>query len=515
MIRRKVLVVDDELSGLPEHVQPKSARDETYHALIDELNLIAPGAYLYEPLFCGSEVQVRAELKNIDHSNGELLSIVDLVLDENDRFSEQGATDLLDEILLKSRQAFFTTRRLEKARVSTLVKFQRANRSAGLFPYELLHNQPREFAMLLHRSLDYHDEGKAIDYLEYIRKKGYNEVNILMISDFHFSDNLTSDVEIDLGNLFAKVSDLLDDRRIDLVFLIGDFTDKGRTVGFSTASLFVERLSALANLRDVPSDFIRLVPGNHDIVAPLALAANVTRSDGKFELSPSMEDSSLVKFCLQPFQHFRGKSIKGVQYFGEVASDEVLGYRHWFDLRWTPFGFVMVGFDSNSFPNMNDAVVGHIHSDALLLFRKTLEEMPKERRRELTLLVLAHHYTGDGAGDRGIAQREVLRKHCSELGFKGVVFINGDRHGDPSPQIGRQLANSGTLPLEIAVPTFCQKNRARQEDASRGAVLFSLVCEGDKVESARVRSFSFREGGALAELEARVFSLGRNGWLLS
>jgi hypothetical protein len=194
MIRRKVLVVDDELSGLPEHVQPKSPRDETYHSLIEELNLIAPGVYLYEPLFCGSEVQVRAELKNIDHSNGELISIVDLVLDENDRFSEQGAADLLDEVLVKSRQTFFTTRRLEKARVSTLVKFQRANRSAGLFPYELLQNQPKEFAMLLHRGLDYYDEGRAVDYLEYLQKKGYNEINILMISDFHLSDSLTSEV---------------------------------------------------------------------------------------------------------------------------------------------------------------------------------------------------------------------------------------------------------------------------------------------------------------------------------
>ena len=71
------------------------------------------------------------------------------------------------------------------------------------------------------------------------------------------------------------------------------------------------------------------------------------------------------------------------------------------------------------------------------------------------------------------------------------------------------------MPLEVAVPTFCQKNVARQEDASRGAILFTVVCEGDSVESAKVRSFGFREGGALAELETRDFALGRNGWSLS
>jgi predicted MPP superfamily phosphohydrolase len=515
MIRRKVLVVDDELSGLPEHVQPKSPRDETYQALIEQLNLIAPQNYHYEPLFCGSEDQVRNELRSSDHSNGELISIVDLVLDQNNRFSEQGASDLLDDILLKSRQTFFTTRRLEQAKVSTLVKFQRANRSAGLFPYELLQQQPTEFAMLLHRGLDYHDEGQAVDYLEYLQKKGYNDINILMISDFHLSDSLSHDVEIDLENLFAKLSDTLDGRRIDLVFLVGDFTDKGRSGGFSTARAFIKKLSTLANLQDVPSDFIRLVPGNHDIVAPLALAANISRSSGEYKLDLSIEDGSLIKYCLQPFLDFRETCIKGVQYFGAEGSDEIGSVRHWLDARWTAFGFVMVGFDSNSFPTMSEQVVGQIEHGALLAFRKRLSEIPKERRQELTLLVLAHHYTGDGAGDRGILERDALRKHCSELGFKGVVFVNGDRHGDPSPQIGRQLANSGTMPLEIAVPTFCQKNVARQEDASRGAVLFTFVCAEGSIESARIQSYGFREGGALAELEAKDFALGRNGWGLS
>lgn len=515
MIRRKVLVVDDELSGLPDHVQPRYPRDETYQALIEQLNLIAPKSYHYEPLFCGSEEQVRSELKGTDHSNGELISIVDLVLDQNNRFSEQGATELLDEILIKSRQTFFTTRRLEQAKVSTLVKFQRANRSAGLFPYELLQQQPREFAMLLHRGLDYQEEGQAVDYLEYLQKKGYNEINILMISDFHFSNDLRHDVETDLDNLFSKVNDTLGDRRIDLVFLIGDYTDKGRSTGFSTARAFVKKLSTLANLQAVPSDFIRLVPGNHDVVVPLALAANISRSTGEYDLDQSVDDGALVKYCLQPFQDFRETCVKGVQYFGAEASDEIIGVRHWLDARWTAFGFVMVGFDSNSFPTMKEPVVGQIEQGALLEFRNRLSEIPKEKRHELTLLVLAHHYTGDGSGDRGIAERDVLRKHCRELGFKGVVFINGDRHGDPSPQIGRQLANSGTMPLEIAVPTFCQKNVARQEDASRGAVLFTLVCEEGSVESAYVRSFGFREGGALAELEGKEFALGRNGWGLS
>jgi hypothetical protein len=515
MIRRKVLVVDDELSGLPEHEQPKSPRDETYQALIEQLNLIAPQSYLYEPLFCGSEEQVREELKSSDHSNGELISIVDLVLDQNGRFSEQGASDLLDNILQKSRQVFFTTRRLEQVRVATLVKFQRANRSAGLFPYELLQQQPKEFAMLLHRGLDYHDEGQAVDYLEYLQKEGYNDVNILMMSDFHLSDTLSHEVEIDLDNLFAKLSDLLDGRRIDLVFLIGDFTDRGRTGGFSTARAFIKKLSDLANLRDIPSDFIRLVPGNHDIVVPLALAANISRPSGKYKLGASVEDGSLAMYCLQPFLDFRDSCTKGVQYFGADASNGIGSVRHWLDTRWTAFGFVMVGFDSNSFPTMTEHVVGHIEDGALLRFRKVLSEIPKERRQELSLLVLAHHYTGDGEGDRGILERDALRKHCSELGFKGVVFVNGDRHGDPSPQIGRQLPNSGSMPLEIAVPTFCQKNVARQEDASRGAVLFTFVCDEGGIESARICSFGFREGGALAELDTKEFVLGRNGWGLS
>lgn len=512
MIRRKVLVIDDELSGLTGYVQSQLPRDETYLALIGELNLISPNLYYYEPLFCGSEEQARSELRSIDHSNDELLAIVDLVLDENDRFSEQGAAELLDEVLQKSRLTFFTTRRLEKARVSTLVKFQRANRSAGLFPFELLQNQPKEFAMLLHRGLDYYDEGRAIDYVEYLQDKGFDNLNILLVSDFHFSDNLPSSVEVDLENLFSRLSDILDGRRLDLVFLIGDFTDRGRSGGFKTAVAFMSKFAALANFKDLPSDFIRLVPGNHDVVTPLALAANLERSSNGYELKDSVSDGDLTKYSLQPFQNFRDTCVKGVRYFGESSSDEILGVRHWIDVRWAVFGFLMVGFDSNSFPTAREPVVGQILDGALQTFRKLLGEIPKERRQELALLVLAHHYTGDGAGDRGVRERDLLRKHCRELGFKGVVFINGDRHGDPSPQLGRQLVNSGTMPLEIAVPTFCQKNVERQEDASRGAILLTLVCRHGVVEGAKVRSFGFCEGGQLEDRATRSFTLGRTGW---
>lgn len=512
MIIRKVLIVDDELENPSNLGSPDAPRDATYLKVIEELNLLSPDSFIYEPLFCGSEEQVYEELRSSTHSKGELLSIVDLVLDEGDRFSESGANDLLDKILEKCRLAFFTTRRLEDAKISSLIKFQRANRSAGLFPFELLQEQPREFARLVHRGLETYDEGKAIDYIEFLHNRQLTEINILLLSDFHFTDSNLLTAQTDLENTFDAVSDVIDDRRLDMAFLLGDFSDRGCAAGFDTAHEFVSNIALLANFDSLPSDFLYLVPGNHDVVLPLSLSAHVQKSDGRYSIVEDSPNPDLQKYGIQPYHHFRNKIGKGVVYFGEGAQDPILSKKHWIDVRWASFGFLIVGLDSNSSPNLSRPITGELTAGELRAFRNTLNQIPKDQRSRLTLLLLAHHYSGDGGNERGIDQYEELRKHCSELEFKGIVFINGDRHGDANPQLGRQLINDGTTPLEIAVPTFCQKNTARQEGASRGSILLNLGSENGELKNVTVQSFNFKEGSIISSPNVREYKLDHNGF---
>lgn len=512
MIIRKVLIVDDELNDPSSSETTVAARDDIYLGVIAQLNAIAPQYYRYEPLLCGSEEQALRELKSVNHSQGQFLSIVDLVLDEGDRFSEVGSMDLLDQILEKSRLTFFTTRRLEAAKISSLVKFQKAKRSAGLFPFELLQNQPREFARLMHRGQESYDDGKAISYIEHLQSQNISDINILLISDFHFGPTGLGNAKVDLENSLETLSEELGDRRLDLVFMLGDFTDKGQELGLNAAYSFIHNLSEAINFKGLPSDFIHLVPGNHDVVVPLSLSTNVTRTAGDYVLGPSVGDENLRKYGVQPFHHFRDRVMNGVQYFGDSSSDAILSKKHWVDTRWEAFGFMMVGFDSNSYPTATNPVVGSIDRASLDTFRSTVAEIPKARRKSLVLLVLAHHYTGDGGAERGVEEREVLRKHCSDLGFKAIIFMNGDRHGDPLPQLGRQLINDGTTPLEIAVPTFCQLNAARQEGAARGFLLLRLGSENGEVESAEVRPYTFHESGVIKISKERKYVVDHNGW---
>lgn len=512
MIQRKILIVDDELVGRSGDDVPAAPRDKTYLDLIEHLDQIAPSQFRYTPILCSTEEEVLQELNENNHSSGELISIVDLVLSEKGRFSDSGITELLELVLKSSRLTFFTTRRLDEAKISTLIKFQKANRCAGLFPFELIQRQPKEFARLLHRAMVSYDEGKVVDHIEYLKKKEISDLNILFLSDFHFKEDDISLATTDLQNLFQKLEDLINDRRLDMVFLLGDYTDKGKVRGFSTAQNFLEELKKLANFPDFPNDFIRLVPGNHDVVSPLSLSGNISRGDSGYQLEEATVDSDLLKYGIQPFHHFRDKISQGLQFFGADEQCIIRSNRHWIDARWLPFGIIFVGFDSNSTPKYSESVKGSIDDEDLFEFRNTVAKLPRELRKNLLMVVLAHHYTGDGGGDRGIAERDNLKKHCSELDLRGLVFVNGDRHGDPIPQLGRQLPNDGTTPLELAVPTFCQKNAARQEGASRGAVLVNFKQSQDTITKATVHSFSFNEGGAITTSQARGYRLQRNGW---
>jgi hypothetical protein len=515
MIHRKVLIVDDELQITQPSGRVENPRDEIYKILIEHLNAIDVGHYFYEAIWCGSEEGAVSELSGISHSSGELVAIVDLVLHEGSRFSEVGSGELLDSILEKSRLVYFTTRRLESAKIETLVKFQRAERSAGLFPFELIREQPREFARLIHRGLQKHTSGQVVDYVEFIQSRGFSTVNVLLLSDFHFNQVEPGSTIVDLENAFEAIGAVLGDRRLDLAVLAGDFLDKGATAGFRAAQSFAMKLCELANFQTFPSDFLSVVPGNHDVVVPLALASHIARRDGSYFLETSVVNSHLSRFSLQPFQHFRERVSKGVQYFGQEEADEVLSRRHWIDSRWEALGFVTVGFDSNSVPSATSAVLGEIDSGSLSKFRSLFLVLPKARRRRLMLIVVTHHYSGDGGADRGITQRDELRRFCSELGFKGVIFVSGDRHGDPLPQIGRQLSGEGTLPLEIAVPTFCQENALRQKDASRGFLLLTLQIVNNEVVGADVRPYTFREGGTVESSRSRHYILADHGWRIT
>lgn len=506
MIYRKVLIVDDELTDGDD------PRERYYLDLIGELNRIDPKRYQYTPLLCDSEDKVTTELNNLGNSIGELISIVDLVLEESDLFPESGIDSLLDGVLEKSRIAFFTTRRLESAKISTLIKFQQANRSAGLFPFELLVNQSSEFARLIHRGLVESDNGDTAQYIEYLNAKELNTINILVLSDFHFSDPLKRIDETDLVNTMEAIQDELEDRRLDMVFCLGDFTDKGQESGYGIALTFVERVRELANFPQLPSDFVYSVPGNHDIVVPLALSAYIDKPKSEYTIKSDAVSEGLVRYGILPYYFFRNKISKGLQFFGPDSDDPIQSKRHWIDLKWQKMGFVTVGLDSNSQPSPKSHVVGEIDAESLAEFRNLLMRIPKEERSRLVLVFLAHHYTGDGASERGINEPDLLRKHCSELKFKGVVFINGDRHGDPMPQLGRQLLNNGTVPLEIATPTFSQHNRMRKEGALRGSFLLTLESDGSELKGAKTRSFVFREHGLVEASPQRQFTVDKNGW---
>ncbi|OED44148.1 hypothetical protein AB833_01975 [Chromatiales bacterium (ex Bugula neritina AB1)] len=499
MRKIRVLVVDDEI------YMGENPRLEVYEKLKNKLVQFYDNGLEFEVTFSDNEIDVLQELQ----ANIFDIAIVDLVLTGSSasKFSEEGVDDIFEKIYQRSAKTFLVTKRFDNAQIRTILKAANQEGFYGLYPFNFIENGSNDFANLLAKCVIDSNNSTVRDFVH--RKIEENkELRMLFVSDLHVGEEELDSDELELANLYNKMEPHLGgERRPDLICILGDFIDKGNPKSVNKAVTYVNMLSGTFCMPDLPNPYISCLPGNHDVITPLAISAYLQRENGTWGLSNNVVNNDLLESGLMYFNRDITSKIYEIDKY--LGKDAVVAHDvSWIDGRFIDLGICLVGLNTNLAPNLESQVVGDISVELVRSLQAALVSLPTELKRNSILFVLTHHHTYNHT-NRNFQDLHTVAHIC---GFKAVVFVSGDEHLDSTVRPTASPTNSvDKLGLEVKVATMRQSNSNRTENATRGMLLLEIKADKDNYFISTHR-FKVGSGSEITHENIGRFSVDNNGW---
>jgi CheY-like chemotaxis protein len=257
-----------------------------------------------------------------------------------------------------------------------------------------------------------------------------SEITFLHLTDTHFGKT-----EPDYLNAEAIARGAAKHRlAADILLWTGDISNTGAPHEFRLAEKFLADLKGAGVLaRNAP---ISMVPGNHDLCWPLALASRLAIDhDGpewKWNLSRSIINKELWNFGFRPYADFFEQLVDA-----DEPQKSGIGFR-WLD-QWAHRGFAILELPIEAHMIQSDK--GHLQPDPLVTpedFKRISENALRAIKAsalapEVCIVMLVHGR--DPNVDPALSKRWVeLRERLHEAGHVSIVFAGHEHEAHIAPR---------------------------------------------------------------------------------
>ncbi len=317
------------------------------------------------------------------------------------------------------------------------------------------------------------EKNQGYDLAEFGEDQSYK---IVQLSDLQFGsagpDTFNTDTQLALQAIGAAWGG-----PPQLIALTGDVAETGRPAEYKEAEVWIDgfgkRLGSLWTRKNV-----KLIPGNHDVSFPLALASRIDTVEKKIDPA-GIRVADLQPSAFAPFRQF-------AKLFGDM--DEWDGEQsYWVSSRHRHWGIILFGYNTCELLDDWGVPTRKLDEKNIAALFEQLRTLKRDVPDAVIIGLMHHPLTGD---IENIVNAQVFRRNLTrELGT--IVLLTGHVHAASSSVV----TGDGPGFLQVIGSTFSKLAGKRPEGSQRGFNLIELKRTKGVVRQIEISTLYFTHKG--------------------